>query len=81
MSKMQTFCLLIFAAVFLSLSTNIHAEIVIEPYGAAIFIDEEEQNAESVFNILNTGNQDVNYQIGIDIRDIGEDERGLIGHA
>ena len=81
MSKMQTFCLLIFAAVFLSLSTNIHAEIVIEPYGAAIFLDEEEQNAESVFNILNTGNQDVNYQIGIDIRDIGEDERGLIGHA
>ncbi len=79
MSKIQTFFFLIFAAASLFLFTNIHAEVVIEPYGAAISLGEDDENAELVFNILNTGNQDINYQIGIDIRDIGEDEFGLIG--
>ncbi len=77
--KLRGFFLLNTFFFFLTLCiTPIFAEVIVEPFGTAILI-EDELEEEFIITLANEGDGEVNFEIGIDVLDIinpGEERQG-----
>ena len=68
--KLRGFFLLNTFFFFLTLCiTPIFAEVIVEPFGTAILI-EDELEEEFIITLANEGDGEVNFEIGIDVLDI-----------
>mgnify|MGYP003957545435 CR=1 FL=1 len=72
------FLLNIFFFILVLTITSVYAEVIVEPFGTAVFIDEELEE-EFVITLANDGDAEVSFEIGIDVQDIinpGEERQG-----
>jgi len=53
------------------------AEVIVEPFGAAVLMEEEVE--EFIINLANTGEQEVSFEIGINLVDMEDQDERLAG--